>query len=410
MSAPSIAPFFAFARVKVVAQTVHMDALTPGAIVYLEPDRRCRPLCHRCGMPGSIHSTGLRRVVRDLNLGPAETYLQVEYRRVWCSACCKAGVEKLSVADPSKRLTHRMARYIYGLCRIMTIRDVARHPGLGPKTVKALDKHFLEEDFGATRYDGLRILAVDEINFGHGHAGYMTVVLDYVNGRVVWMGKGRTGQSLDGFFAGMSQQQKNAIEAVAVDMWEPVIKSVKEHCPGAKVVFDFFHVVKGYGQVVDHVRRREYRKANREERGLIKGSRYRLLSNRENLRPDQAVRLDDLLAANETLSAVYILKDQLKLIYRHSSREAAKAQVDQWCAPAGEVDPPLMRRFIGRLRCFEEGILNHCDFQIHTSKLEGVNNKIKALRRRAYGFHDPEYFALKVKQAFPGTRPTTETG
>jgi len=410
MSAPSIAPYFPFARVKVVGQTVHLDSPAPSTIIRLEPDRRFRPLCHSCGTPGGVHSTGRQRVVRDLNVGPAQTFLQVEYRRVWCPACGKAGVEKLSFAAPGKRITYRMARYVYELCKHMTVQDVAKHLDLDPKTVKAVDKHFLKEHFGRTDYDGLRILAVDEINFGHGHQGYMTVVLDYLSGRVVWMGQGRKSQTLDTFFAGMSQEQKGAIEAVAVDMWEPFIKSIKEHCPQAKIVFDFFHVVKGYGQVIDHVRRQQYRKADEGQRALIKGSRYLLLSNRDNLQPEQAARLDQLLAANEVLSAVYILKDQLKVIYSHTSRQEAKAALDQWCELAAGVDHPLMRRFIGRLRYFEDGILNHCDYPIHTSKLEGVNNKIKAIRRRAYGFHDPEYFALKVKQASPGLKPTTEMG
>jgi transposase len=410
MSAPSIAPYFPFARVKVVGQTAHLESPVPSTIIRLEPDRRFRPLCHACGRPGNVHSAGLLRMVRDLAVGPAQTYLQVQYRRVWCPACRRAGVEKLSFAAPGKRITYRLARFSHELCKVMTVRDVAGHLGLDPKTVKAIDKLFLEEEFGRTDYEGLKILAVDEINFGHGHQGYMTVVLDYLTGRVVWMGKGRTGQTLDGFFAGMSPEQKGAIQAVAVDMWEPFIKSIKEHCPLAKIVFDFFHVVKGYGEVIDHVRRREYRKAGPRQRALIKGSRYLLLSNRQNLRPEQTARLDDLMAANATLSAVYILKDQLKLLYGHTSRQAAKAELDQWCALAAQVAHPLMRRFIGRLRCFEYGILNHCEFPIHTSKLEGVNNKIKAIRRRAYGFHDPDYFALKVKQAFPARKSTTETG
>ena len=410
MSAPSIAPYFPFARVKVVGHTVHLESPTPSTIIRLEPDSRFRPVCHRCGGQGGVHGAGLLRVVRDLAVASAQTFLEVHYRRVWCPACRKAGVEQLSFAGPGKRITYRLARYVYELCKHMTVQDVAKHLDLDPRTVKAVDKHFLNEQFGRTDYDGLRIIAVDEINFGHGHQGYMTVVLDYLSGRVVWMGMGRKSQTLDGFFAEMSPQQKEAIEAVAVDMWEPFIKSIKEHCPQAKIVFDFFHVVKGYGQVIDHVRRREYRKADEGQRALIKGSRYLLLSNRVNLKPEQATRLDQLLAANQVLSAVYILKDQLKLVYGHTERLAAKAEIDQWCELAAGVDHSLMRRFIGRLRYFEDGILNHCDYPIHTSKLEGVNNKIKAIRRRAYGFHDPEYFALKVKQASPGVKTTTEMG
>ena len=135
-----------------------------------------------------------------------------------------------------------------------------------------------------------------------------------------------------------------------------------------------------------------------------------MLKNRQNLRSDERVRLRGLLAANERISAVYVLKDQLKMIYRYRRRGWAKKALDQWCELATGVDHPAMRRFIGRLRFFEYGLLNHCDYAIGTSPLEGVNNKIKVIKRKAYGFHDPEYFALKVKQALPGLRPTTEMG
>jgi transposase len=410
MSGLSIAAYFPFARVKVVSQIIHLESSPPGTQIRLEPDRRFRPLCHDCGVAGSVHALGQRRILRDLNLGAAQTFLHVEYRRVWCPSCGRAVVEQLTFADPSQRLTRRLARYIYDLCKLMTVQDVARHLDLDPKTVKAVDKHFLQQEFGQTRYEGLRILAVDEISLTHGQNGYMTVVLDYLTGRVVWMGEGRKAETLDAFFTGMTPEQKKAIEAVAMDMWEAFVKSVQAHCPQAKIVFDLFHLVKGYGEVVDEVRRQEYKKAYPSQRKILKGSRYLLLSNWANLGKDQQVRLRDLLALNERLNSVYVLKDQLKALYRYRRKGWAKKALDQWCQLASEVDHPLMRRFIGRLRFFEYGILNHCDYPIGTSKLEGVNNKIKVLKRKAYGFHDPDYFALKVKQALPGLEITTETG
>ena len=411
MSGLSIRPYFPFARMRVVDQNVHLDLPKPGTLLHLQPDVRFRPICHGCGGPGQIHSLGLRRFIRDLNIGPAQTWLHVEYRRVWCPGCQKASVEQLSFADPSQRITHRLARYIYGLCQVMTVQDVARHLDLDPKTVRAVDHHFLQQEFGETDYRGLKVLAIDEIALTKGQLGYMTVVLDYLTGRVVWMGEGHNKETLDRFFAGMMDEQKQAIQAVALDMWEPFINRVQHHCPQAKIVFDLFHLVKAFGEVIDEVRREEVRKAaRRPEAACIKGSRYLLLKNRQNLRADERVRLRELLAVNERLSAVYILKDQLKMIYQYRRRGWARKALDQWCTLAAEVDQPDMRRFIKRLRFFEYGILNHCDHPIGTSRLEGLNNKIKVIKRKAYGFHDPEYFALKVKQASPGLEPATKTG
>lgn len=410
MSSLSIAFYFPFTRVKVVSQNVHLDLPQPGTFIELQPDRRYRPICRDCRSSGIVHSQGLRRIVRDLNVGPAQTYLQVEYRRIWCPRCQRARVEHLDFLEPHKRLTKRLARYLYELCKTMTVQDVARHMDMDPKTVKAIDKHFLQEEFGQTNLEGLRILAIDEIAVKKGH-NYMTVVLDYLTGRVVWMGEGRSTETLDAFFDQMTDEQKQAIEAVAMDMWEPYVNRVKHHCPRAKIVFDLFHVVKAFGGVIDEVRREEVRQAQRDEdKTYLKGSRYLLLKNRENLQPSQRVQLRELLAANERLAAVYQLKDQLKMIFRYKREHAAKMALDQWCTMAQDVDHPAMERFIGRLRFFEYGILNHCEYPIGTSPLEGVNNKIKVIKRKAYGFHDPNYFALKVKQALPGHKLTTEIG
>lgn len=414
MSHPSIAPYFAFARMKVIGHSPHLDLDRPGSMVQLGPDRRFRPLCRVCGEPGKVHCRRERRFIRDLDIGPAETMLDIEYRRVWCDRCGRAKVEKLSFVEPGKRVTNRLARYVYELCKFMTVLEVARHVGLDPKTVKDIDKHFLDEEFGLNAFDGLEVLAIDEIALKKGFHGFMTVVLDYNTGRVVWMGEGRSAETLDVFFDAMTREQKRGIKAVAMDMWDPFINRVEHHCPDAKIVFDLFHLVKAYGDVIDEVRREEVSKAKernrKEESRFIKGSRYLLLRNGANLKPAQRAHLRELLTINERISAVYVLKDQLKVIYHYRRRGWARKALDRWREMAAEVDHPAMNRFIGRLYRYEQGILNHCEYAIGTSPLEGVNNKIKVIKRKAYGFHDPKYFILKVKQALPGKETTTETG
>ena len=408
MSNLSIASYFPFMRIKIADQNVHDQA--QASMIKLMPDLRYRPLCHDCGrQAATVHSQGHRRMVRDLNLATAEVWLNVEYRRVWCRQCGGARVEKLSFCDASKRVTHRLARYVHELCKMLTLSEVAEHLGLNPKTVKEIDRTFLEQEFAATDYQGLRILAIDEIALRKGH-NYMTVVLDWLTGRIVWMGKNRDKDTLDAFFGGMTDEQKKALEAVAIDMWEPYINRVKHHCPQAAIVFDLFHLVQSFSKVIDKVRRDEYLQAEAQDQAVLKGSRYLLLKNAENLTEQQADRLQRILALNKTLNTVYVLKDQLKVLYFYSGRDQVKRALDDWCKMAQTVDHPAMRRFIKRLRFFEYGILNHADFPIDTSRLEGINNKIKLIKRKAYGFHDDEYFILKVKQAFDGKKSTTFFG
>jgi transposase len=280
----------------------------------------------------------------------------------------------------------------------MTVSDVSDHTGLNWKTVKNIDKKFLERDYGETDYNGLRILAVDEIALRKGHK-YMTVVLDYESGRVVWMGLDRRYKTLAGFFKEMSEEQRSTIKAVGMDMWDPYIKAVKEYLPEAKIVFDLFHMVSAYGRLIDKVRNSEKKKASKEDKSVYKGTKYLLLKNRVRKHCHKQ-HLKELLELNETISTVYILKEKLKNIWKYKYRACAKKCLEEWCSLARSVEDPELDKFANTLENQAYGIINHCDYPIHTSKLEGVNNKIKVIKRKAYGYHDSRYFMLKVKQAF----------
>lgn len=400
MSGLSVAAYFPWSRVKVVYQSV--VRAKPSALVRIEPNERFRPLCHACQGPARTVHSPTRKFVRDLDFGGHTMLLQVEHRKIWCDACEGVRVEHLEFVDASQRVTNRLAAYAVQLCRLgLSVAAVARHLDLDPKTVKTLDKAALEMDFGQTRYEGLERLAIDEIAVRKGH-NYMTVVLDYNTGRVVWMGEGRQIETLDKFFQNMPENVRTGIRAVAIDMWDAYINSIRKWCPNADIVFDLFHVVKAFNRVIDDIRNEEFRKADQEGRDLIKGSKYLLLRRGENLRRDQRLRLREILAVNERLNAVYWLKDLLVKIWDYRRVGWARNALEGWYTVAEEVGHPALIRFANRLRQFEYGILNHCNHSMHTSKLEGVNNKIKVIKRIAYGFHDLEYFALKVKEAFPG--------
>jgi transposase len=227
MSELSIASYFPFRRIKIVTQTVTPEAT--GTHIHAQPDKRFRPICQECGRRASgVHSWTQRRI-RDLNLASARSWITCRYRKVFCAHCVGIHVEDLELFHPYLRVTTRLARYVYKLCQLMTVSDVANHMGLDWKTVKNIDKYFLERDYGQPDYDGLRILAVDEISLRKGHQ-YVTVVLDYLSGRVVFVGKDRKAKTLERFFNQLKPKQRKAIEAVAMDMWDPFIKAVKKKC------------------------------------------------------------------------------------------------------------------------------------------------------------------------------------
>jgi len=396
MSTLSIAAYFPFRRVRITRQSVGAEADI--AVIDVVPDQRFRPVCHDCKGPAGRARQRTIRAIRDLNIASARVWLHCTYRKVWCRQCGRVVVEDLELFDPYRRVTRRLARCIHELCKTMTVSDVARHFGLNWKTVKNIDKAFLEKQYGQTDYEGLRLLAVDEIAIKKGHR-YMTVVLDYVTGRVVWMGKGRKKETLDAFFAGMTDEQKQRLEAVAMDMWEAYIASVTEAVGHVKIVFDLFHVVAGFNKVIDQVRISETKRASKEYKDVFRGAKYLLLKRRVRKR-EHREHLKLLLHLNETLFQVVLLRDKLPRIWGYSYRRCAEKALEEWCGLARAVGRPTVDTFAATLERHREGILNHCDYPIQTSKLEGANNKIKLIKREAYGYHDERYFSLKVKQAF----------
>lgn len=398
MSTLSVLPYFPFSRVRIIKQAVFSESAI--SQITAVPDQRYDPICHICGNRAQRISRYEKRAIRDLNLGSMRVWITCSCRKIVCTSCNRIVVEDLEFFEPYSRVTRRLAFSIHDLCKVLTVNDVAKHFGINWKTVKAIDKYFLEQHHGKTDYEDLRILAVDEIAISKGHR-YLTVVLDYLSGRVVWTGKDRTKETLGDFFAGMTQEQRQAIEAIAMDMWDPYIHAIKNYVPHVKIVFDLFHVVSGFGKVIDKVRNAEYRKASKEGKGVFKGSKYLLLKNKNTIRKKgPREQLKQLLSLNETINTVYILKDKLKLIWRYRSRTWAGKALDDWCRMAKTLTHPDINKFANMLQRYSYGILNHCDYQIHTSKLEGVNNKIKVIKRKAYGFLDERYFSLKIIQAF----------
>ena len=396
MSSISITPYFPFCRVHIYGQSVKGGEST----IDVRPDKRYKPICSICkSRCVSIHAW-VRRPIRDLNCCAVKVVIECKYRKVFCANCGCIHVEDMVFFEPYMRITNRLARYIHELCKVLTVQDVAKHLDLDWKTVKDIDKTFLEEEYGQTNYENLSILAVDEISIRRGHS-YMTVVMDYLTGRVVWMGKHRRTDTLMKFFEGMTNEQREKLKAIAMDMWDPYIKAVKTNVPHVKIVFDLFHMVKEFNKVIDRVRIDEYNKASATDKRVIQGSKYLLLKNPINIKKKkEKEHLDRLLALNETISKIMILKDKLKLIWECKVRENAQTQIDEWCALATSIHHQSVDAFVRRIRRYEYGILNHCEYPIHTSMLEGVNNKIKVIKRKAYGFHDNRYFSLKVIQAF----------
>lgn len=282
-----------------------------------------------------------------------------------------------------------------------TVKNVADKFSMSWETVKKIDKKYLEERFKDIDYGDLRRISIDEIANKKGH-DYLSVVMNLDTGRVIWVGEGRKEADINKFFDTLTAKQKKGIAAASIDMWPAYIKSVEKNCPNADIVFDKFHVVKKYGEVITKLRSAEYRKADEEEKDLLKGTKWLLLRNKSNLKLDAKKELKHLLEVNENLATAYILKEKLSSIWNYRSETWARKAVNDWITMAEASNIRGIKGFVKTLKKHEYGIINHCKHPISNGRIEGTNNKIKSLKRRCYGFHDIEYFKLKILEACQG--------
>jgi transposase len=376
----------------------------PEVLIELHPIRGHPRICSGCGATcSSIHDSS-PRWVRDLPILGADTQLLLHRVRVACPGCGPR-LERLSWLEPYARVTSRLAESVARLCRVLSLKHAADYFALNWKTVKSIDKAYLLRTLGEVNLDGLEQIAMDEFAIQKGHR-YATVIIEPSCRRVLWVGRGHGKEEVRPFFALLGKERCAQLRAVAMDMCPAFEAEVKANCPNAQIVYDLFHVVAKYGrEVVDRVRVSEAKKLQPCDpaRKLIKSARWLLLRNRDNIEDDsQRVKLKELLANNRRLFVVYVLKDDLKELWRYRDVEAAKRFFHQWYNRAVRSGIDVLKRFAVRLRGFLAGILSHCHYPLHTSVLEGINNKIKVIKRMAYGFRDDAYFFLKIRQAFPG--------
>lgn len=363
----------------------------------------------RCGgcalFVTSIHDVE-ERWVRELPVFGADCWLLVHRVRVLCPLCGPK-LEDLPWLDAYARVTRRLAESVARLCRVLPIKHVAEEYALDWKTVKAIDKEHLTRTLGEPDLDCLEQIVMDEFAIQKGHR-YATVILEPQTRRVLWVGRGRSREDIRPFFELLGPERCRLLKAVAMDMNGAYAEELKVHCPQAQVVYDLFHVVVKYGrEVIDRVRVDEANrlKQDKPQRQLIKGSRWLLLKNAGNVKKkEDRVRLRELLDANRHLMSVYVMKDDLKELWDYRLPGAAMNFWRSWYARATHSRIAPLITFAKKLKGYLPGIVSHCRWPLHTSVLEGVNNKIKVIKRMAFGFRDDAYFFLKIRAAFPGIR------
>jgi len=336
-----------------------------------------------------------KRTIRDKNIAEEKCFIAIKTYRIICKGCYR-GMEKLDFILPGERFTERFANYIFHLCEKMTLKDVAEMAMINWRTAKRIDKKKLQEQFKDLNNINPARIGVDEIAHEKGHK-YLTIVRDLDAG-VIWVGEKRKKETLDQFFQELGKEKSLKITVAIIDMWDPFIKSIKENTK-AEIVFDKFHIAKQINEAVDNIRKREFAKADKEERIEMKHKRFLILSRHENLNKNKREDLNHLLALNKTLYESYILKEQALSIFQRKQRNVALGRLKNWKENVHESKIEEFQKLLKTLEHYWYGIENYFTHRVTNGASEGYNNKINIIKRRAYGFKDIEYFKLKILQS-----------
>ena len=325
-------------------------------------------------------------------------FVEIELRRVACRRCGTVKRERLDFLADNPRYTKRFAFYVGRRCRAASIQDIAEELHLEWHTVKELEMQYMREQLRRAGRPAPKVIGIDEVSIRKGHS-YRIVASDLIRRRPIWFGgTDRSEASLDEFFTWLGAKNSAGIRLAVMDMWKAFRNSTRTHAPQASILFDKFHVLRHLGDALDTVRKNEYTRLSRKDRRFIKGQKYTLLAHRENLTLEGKKSLKLLLAANKRLNTAYLLKESFGQLWSYHREGWARRFFDNWRASLKWQRLTPLDRFAAMIERHWEGIAAYChpENKVALGFVEGLNNKIRVIQRRAYGLRDEEYLRLKI--------------
>jgi len=355
-----------------------------------------RLCCGRCGLEakGTKGRVEAARRWRDVSMGGQWLVIAYWPFRVVCAAC---GVTSEGVpwSDRWSRLTRRLAEAVALMAKDRDWKATAAHFALNWKTVVSAVKRAVARGLVKRKLKPIRWIGIDEVSRKKGHH-YLTLVYDLERHHLLWVGDGRTEETLQGFFAWLGRRRSAHLKGVCMDMWRPYLNAVREHAPQAVVAFDRFHLVRHLNEAVDEVRRSLVRQLKNPLRALIKGTRFVLLKNPWNLTPRQKQQLHALVRANSPLSRAWYLKEDFQRFFDYLREGWARKHLDHWLRWAARSRLAPFKKLARLVRTHRDGILAWTKIRVTNGALEGMNNKVKLVSHRAFGFRNVEHYKTAI--------------
>ena len=327
-------------------------------------------------------------------IGARPSFLRVEIWRIFCEDCQSLRWPKLPFTEGKRRYTRRFAQFAIDLLHWMTISGTAKVLNVGWDLIKDIHKEHLKRKYKSPPLKNLKYLGIDEFAIRKGH-NYMSIFVDLESSRILHAVEGKAGQDIESFLKVIKRKARK-LEAIAMDMSTSFISAVEEHLPFVPIVFDHYHVSAMMNKAIEEVRREQQSQLDEEGEKFLKGTRFLLLKNYEKLDREKQDRLESLLQINAPLFTIHSMKEQLREFWEKDSIEEAVEFLNAWCNDAESTSIEPLKRVAKSLMHHSHGLLNYFYHRISCGLVEGLNNKIKTLKRQAYGFRDMAYFKLRL--------------
>ena len=367
--------------------------------IFVEPKKNSAT-CPGCGVR-SAHKHSQKAIrVRDLSCFGRDVYLVLPRRRFKCTHCDKPFTEHLSFIEFGRSFTKRYEHYLYEQCNERSFTAVAKQEGISDtvieKTFRAYASAYVQPK---GRPKEIRVLGIDEISMHKGHRDFVCVITDIDRKRVIEVLENRLKETLVAYFTALPRSVRQSIRYVSIDMWEGYYQAAVEVFPRrVKIVIDRFHVMKNLNDALTKCRREIQRDMSKEDRDELKGLRWVLVKNEDNLNEEEKAKLKVMYQKCPKLKTCHKLKEDFRSIFEEeTNRRKAQVRLKAWKKRVRKTGLKSLDRFLTTLDNWEEWILNYFSSgKITNGVVEGINNKLKLIKRRAYGYRNNDNFRQRV--------------
>ncbi len=365
-----------------------------GTIIFITEMTRKYAICPKCKNFHTIFKGKQKRRFHMIPYDNKRCFLDVYIHRLECPQCHHLWWPHLPFMYGTRRMTRSFVHFALNLLQFASIEAVAKTLSISWNTLRDLHKEKLQRMYPNILYEEIEAIGIDEFSLKKGHK-YMAIVTHLRTGQILYAKEGKNKEAVLPFLKKLHKKAPH-LKVVAMDMSKSFAAAVKEAIPKVKIVFDHFHVTALINDTLEEIRRKEQRYHTKKGIKALKGSKYLLLKNYENLDQKKRQSLKSLLAINADLSVVYVMKEQFRLFWQKNNQKEGARFLCRWILDAVNTGIKPLMRVAKTLLNHSDGLLNYFIYRISNGKIEGINNKIKTLKRQAYGYRDMKYFKLRL--------------